>query len=649
MGALAAGDIVQLWLAHARARERAADLHASYESAEQARAIALATEDEAGRGSALILLGLIEHRWGNHATARPLAIEGVKLVGAHADVVRGLAVVGACYYEESRYGEAEEWYLQAIVAARRLNDQTGLSNVLHNLALIKLWQGSFDLTLRYAAEANEIQEHTGGVGFSLPLHGAYVYHARNQRGEAQLAVEALSKATETYAFHRATWHIIQAELALDNEDVEHARPHVEEAHNLAVKQGQPYFESASRATLSRYSRLLGNLPAARAWADEALAHARRTNYRYMEVHSLIEVAHAQFAAGDRSGASRTLDGAIAIADEIGARYKRAHALLLRAIVAADAGGSLDANETARAAWLAAIRALVDDNYTPLLERERRLAFPLTAHWARSGNPVARQSASQILAQLAQVAPLPLHIRGLGEFRLVIGSRTVERKEFQKRRAGELLRFLLLQPNFAASRDSILDALWQDQPPTGGADLLYQTTSHLRRIFEPDLPDKFPSRYLLLDGERVTLRLPPTSSVDIADFRAALVRQPAVLDGAIALYRGDLFPEELYAEWAAADREELAQAYHGALLARARLRLASDDSDGAIADSRTLLRRDPCHEEATLVAMQAAQRKGDRPAALRFYRALQQALDTDFGIAPRSDIAHLAAQLQHSPP
>jgi DNA-binding SARP family transcriptional activator len=61
----------------------------------------------------------------------------------------------------------------------------------------------------------------------------------------------------------------------------------------------------------------------------------------------------------------------------------------------------------------------------------------------------------------------------------------------------------LQPDKSASRDVITDALWPDLDPEVAADTLYQATSTLRRIFEPDLPDKFPSGYLVIEGERIT--------------------------------------------------------------------------------------------------------------------------------------------------
>lgn len=635
--------VVQLWLAHARALERRGDLGAAHASAQQAQTIAETIADPAGRGAALTTRALIEHRWGNHAASAALAREGIALLGEHLESVRALAAMGASAYEQSHFADAEHWYHESIGMARRLDDKLGLSNALHNLALIKLWQGSFALCLRYAEEANDLQRTINGVEFSLPLHGAYVYLALNQRQQAQQAVEALGKAVASIPLHRGTWHVIQAELALDNEQFDLAREHAEAAHTAAIRTGLPYFESASRATLSRYWRLSGNAGAAQQWAQEALTQARRTGYRYMEAHNLIELGQATLAGGHVEEALGCFGDACAIAHEIDARYEEAHALLLLAIVQTQQSSS-----DARDLWLRATHLLLENEYLALVERERRQAYPVAAAWSRSKDREAQQAATQLLARLGKVAPLPLHIRGLGDFHLAVGARIVERRDLQRRKVGELLRFLLLRPSLSAPRDTVIDALWPDQSPGGGVDLLYLATSALRRLLEPDLPDKFPSRYLAVDGDRIGLLIPHGSTVDFLRFRSLLAdRHPtaASLDEALALYQNDLYPEDQYADWSAPVREQLAMLQQHALLERARLHLGADEPASALETCRTLLRRDACHEEATLVAMQAALALQDRPTAIRLYRALEKALDTDFGIAPRADIVRFASQLQ----
>jgi DNA-binding SARP family transcriptional activator len=120
---------------------------------------------------------------------------------------------------------------------------------------------------------------------------------------------------------------------------------------------------------------------------------------------------------------------------------------------------------------------------------------------------------------------------------------------------------------------------------------------------------------------------------------------ADLDAALAHYQGDLFPDDRYADWAEPLREELVHLYHQTLLRRAQEHLRTGDARAVLSDCRLLLSRDPCQEDATLLAMQASMALADRPAALRFYHRLEQALEREFQLAPRSDLMHFAATLR----
>jgi DNA-binding SARP family transcriptional activator len=93
---------------------------------------------------------------------------------------------------------------------------------------------------------------------------------------------------------------------------------------------------------------------------------------------------------------------------------------------------------------------------------------------------------------------------------------------------------------------------------------HQATSALRRALEPDLPDKFPSRYLKVDEGQAKLCLPPGSRIDYQDFETRC--KQGEWQAALSFYAGDLLPEFRYADWAIAQRQRLMQDYQRALLA-----------------------------------------------------------------------------------
>ncbi|MCS7283097.1 MAG: bacterial transcriptional activator domain-containing protein [Anaerolineae bacterium] len=141
---------------------------------------------------------------------------------------------------------------------------------------------------------------------------------------------------------------------------------------------------------------------------------------------------------------------------------------------------------------------------------------------------------------------------------------------------------------------------------------------------------------------MTLHLPPGSWVDLEAFEES-VRQGR-WEEAIALYEGDLFPADRYADWAAAPRERLSQQFVAVLLALARWQLAAGHPQEALAAARRLLEMDPWQENGVLVGMQACLALGDRAGAIRLYRNLEQTLREEMGIAPSEELQKLYQSL-----
>jgi DNA-binding SARP family transcriptional activator len=200
---------------------------------------------------------------------------------------------------------------------------------------------------------------------------------------------------------------------------------------------------------------------------------------------------------------------------------------------------------------------------------------------------------------------------------------------RQRRAGELLGLLLISPGRRLLIDQIVDTLWPEKEFNAGQSLLHHATSTLRRALEPDLPEKFSSRYLRVDDGSIALVLPPDSQVDYETFLSHVRR--ADWDAALACYPGEFLPEYRYADWAEAHRRWLAQDYQRALLAKART-------------CRKLLAAEPWQEQAALLGMQACVELGDSAGALRLYRTLENTLQTDLGVEPQPELQTLYRSL-----
>jgi DNA-binding SARP family transcriptional activator len=241
-----------------------------------------------------------------------------------------------------------------------------------------------------------------------------------------------------------------------------------------------------------------------------------------------------------------------------------------------------------------------------------------------------------------VPPAPLRILALGKFEVWRGARLIEKRALRTRRADELLGLLLVSPGHSLSRDQIVEALWPEQEPAAVQMRFHHATSTLRRALEPDLPDKFPSRYLDIETGQVTLHLPPGSSIDFEIFEQR-VRQ-GLWQEAVALYHGDLFPHALYADWAVAPRESLSQLYLRALLEMAQAQWAANHPQKVLNACRRILAREPWQEQAALLGMRACLALNDRAGALRLYRKLASALEHDLNAEPQEELQALYRSL-----
>jgi DNA-binding SARP family transcriptional activator len=244
----------------------------------------------------------------------------------------------------------------------------------------------------------------------------------------------------------------------------------------------------------------------------------------------------------------------------------------------------------------------------------------------------------LLAHLERVPPLLLRVFTLGRFEVWQGVRRIGKRAWSQRHAGELFRLLLISPRRSLSREQVFEALWPEKKPEVAQECFHQATSALRRALEPDLPDKFPSRYLKVEEGLVTLHLPPGSWVDFEAFEQHI--RAREWENALALFEGELFPDDRYADWAAGPRRRLLECSLQAWLVMARAHLDAGRPPEALDACRRVLAADAWQEEAVRVGMLACLALNDRAGALRLYRDLERTLREDLGVAPQADLRRL---------
>ena len=138
---------------------------------------------------------------------------------------------------------------------------------------------------------------------------------------------------------------------------------------------------------------------------------------------------------------------------------------------------------------------------------------------------------------------------LGGFSAEVNGVAVPATAWRLKKARELVKLLALAPGHRLHREQAMDVLWRDLGPAAAANNLHQAVHVARRT---------------LDAEAIELRdevLSLTADIDVDRFELAAadarrLETPGAYRAAVALYTGELLPENRYDDWAETRREEL---------------------------------------------------------------------------------------------
>ena len=140
------------------------------------------------------------------------------------------------------------------------------------------------------------------------------------------------------------------------------------------------------------------------------------------------------------------------------------------------------------------------------------------------------------------------------------------------------------------------------------------------------------------------------TVDLEQFEAAAARakgsrEPQSYQDALALYTGDLLPDDLYEEWTISQRETLRLVFLQLLLDLARLHETRQEFAEGIAALQQVLSVEKSHEKAHAGLMRLYALSGQRHLAVRQYQALRDVLLQELEAKPSQSTAQLHEAIQ----
>jgi DNA-binding SARP family transcriptional activator len=238
---------------------------------------------------------------------------------------------------------------------------------------------------------------------------------------------------------------------------------------------------------------------------------------------------------------------------------------------------------------------------------------------------------------------------LGDQELVLGP--------NKQRA--VLATLLVNANKSVSTHQIVDAVWLDDPPSNGANVVQKYVAGLRRVLEPGREPRSPGQLLTRTQSGYLLRVAP-GALD-ADTFAALEREaqkakdedrlPEATDRlteALALWRGDVLAGLTGPVFDSA-RHRLDEARAAGWEMLAEIDIAAGRHRTILPELVRLITDFPFREQPRYLQMLALSRAGRRAEALTAYRDYHRQLADELGIEPGERVQDVHVRILNSDP
>jgi DNA-binding SARP family transcriptional activator len=203
------------------------------------------------------------------------------------------------------------------------------------------------------------------------------------------------------------------------------------------------------------------------------------------------------------------------------------------------------------------------------------------------------------------------------------------------RQRSLLAILLIEVNRLVSAESLIDRIWQEDPPETARATLYADISRLRRALRraPGVQVVRRSGGYLIEAEPAT--------VDLHRFRDLVSRAQdglddrttsALLAEGLALWRGEPFAD-LSNPWLKTVQASLNAERLEAILRRNDAELRLGRHAALLADLRTLSAAHPLNERVAAQLMLALHRSGHQAEALQHYQLIRRYLSSELGVDP----------------
>jgi DNA-binding SARP family transcriptional activator len=223
-------------------------------------------------------------------------------------------------------------------------------------------------------------------------------------------------------------------------------------------------------------------------------------------------------------------------------------------------------------------------------------------------------------------------------------------EWLGHRPGHVLKYLVTHRERIVPTDELIETFWPDAGRKGVTNVR-QAVHTLRDRLEPDRPKHGGSAFVASRSGGYELER-AFVWIDADDFemsvreglRAQLQGEAetaeAALSRAAGLYRGDFLAEEIYADWAFAERDRLREMASQALRGLAEIKAGQGDLEGATEQLQRLGELEPYDMDVQRDLLSMLVRRGRHAEAQRRHELLRRRYLKTFGEEPPVDLSEV---------
>ncbi len=246
----------------------------------------------------------------------------------------------------------------------------------------------------------------------------------------------------------------------------------------------------------------------------------------------------------------------------------------------------------------------------------------------------------------------LQIFTLGRFGLVAREDGLSIEKWERKQAVTLLKFLVVHLGRPVHRETLIELFWPEIDEDRAWKRLKVTMHFLRKQLrvagiDENIVETADKTYALRrDAVWVDSVAFERCVAEGAEFQRRQRSDKALhcYEEAQHLYRGDYMGEDIYADWCAAEREQLHEVYLEMLAGMADCHAANGHYAEAVQVCRTALVRDPYRDSFHRTLMEYLVRLGRADWAMDQYHRCHRLLADELGVEPMHETQHLYRQI-----